>query len=75
MDTADKKRDLPLVLKIAMARNDIAESINRAKNSGLPYTIISEILLNITNQTNSFAVQEQRVAEEYLKCNTEKKEE
>ncbi len=53
------KTEKPFVLKCSEAKKEIADAVKRAIASGIPYTVICEILLNISNQANTLATQEQ----------------
>lgn len=55
----------PFVLKCSNIKNEFISIINRAKEDGVPFTVICEILMNIINQVNSFAMQEQSNAMAY----------
>ena len=54
-----QKTEKPFVLKCSEAKKEIADAVNHANISGIPYTVICEILLNISNQANALATQEQ----------------
>ncbi len=56
------KTEIPFVLKCSATRNEIADTVNHAHENGIPYTVICEILLNISNQANALATQEQELA-------------
>lgn len=68
MNTTVKEKEIieiPFALKCLSFKNDFSNIINQAKENGIPFTVINEILMNIVNQVNSFAMKEQSNAMAY----------